>query len=475
MFRLALSWLGVAAPLRLAWGIAVQPAGGGRGQCSGEDTLCIDFGSSGAKISDCKGDAKDPKFPADGAGAFANMAKWTVPAIETKLGDYLKKHKLPMVKDKTCVLVCGGTAGNRFRALAGADEESWRKFNEALGSFASGAECKTFSGTEEASFEWEFTKRNSVFVGVGGASMQLHLPAATTKCPGLKHGEHFDGGVGAKDAGDFCSPDGENTGTLWSFLADRAFNDEEPKSTLHVMGGMNEVAYRYYGILVQKGMLDASAIQNDPTGWAMDVIRATALADPMWVAMLRSFHNGQCRKLPGPESITLLANPDLGRRKLQEPWQKLFQGGGATANSFSAGAMRAIVRFVFKPRRLHTQSDLLFRVLHGMRELDNFGEIAANVAHGCAGAVEQARTEFHDKKTNYFAEFDSNWLNKPGFVCLVKLFALSWLSTLAGLRDGGIPEDTAGQDCFKSNFQKLLTATKAKGDWMSGAIAKQGR
>ena len=26
----------------------------------------------------------------------------------------------------------------------------------------------------------------------------------------------------------------------------RAFNDKEPTSTLHIMGGMNEVAYRYY-------------------------------------------------------------------------------------------------------------------------------------------------------------------------------------------------------------------------------------
>ena len=75
---------------------------------------------------------------------------------------------------------------------------------------------------------------------------------------------------------------------------------------------------RYYRILKYEKLLTEANIHLRKLAWAKEVIRVTALSDPMWKALLQSFHGveGGCVDLPGSDEIVFLANPDLGRLHL---------------------------------------------------------------------------------------------------------------------------------------------------------------
>jgi len=464
--------------------------------------LCIDFGSSGAKFSICGEDAKEVKFPKNGPGAFAATAEMDDADLKTKLGDYLLEQfstSQPMNSATTCVQVCGGTAGNRFVHLAGEDPASWTKFNTALRHFATiptGGDCRTFSGTEEANFEWTFTKYSPVFIGIGGASMQLHLPSAERDaCPDLTGA--FNGGVGARNTSEFCeitkSP--KPDGVLWSLLADQKFNlaTDAAKKKMHIFGGMNEVAERYYHILGTEKLLAEASIEKKELDWVHEVISKTALADPMWVAVLKSFHGEGCTELPLSKDMVFLANPSLGQKHLNHP---LLDKVG----SFVKGALQELItrkelqtpkaglknvrssrvrmRSLFRPQRRRTEADVLHHAIRQMSAYHEFEPVAKDVASACLEAVKEAVTNnLQDKaRKKYFTEYDSKEPKKLGFLCTVKLFSLSWMSTLAGHTKATLAGPTkATEECFEDNFQKLLGARHMHGDWMSGALALQAK
>jgi len=436
------------------WGVASQKWMASRYSSSPfqptQTKLCIDFGSSGAKFMDCtdpdpnKVVKYEDKF-FDGAGAFSRMTLSN--NLDNELADYLKAEK--KVIDKSELRMCGGTAGNRFKDLAAKNDEGWEKFNQLLKKFnvtiPQGKECKTLPGTEEALLEWTLSKLAYVFVGIGGASMQLRIPA-DRGCPNLEEGSEFDGGVGARTQADYCKSN--RGGQLWSFLADGK-RAEGACDSKHIVGGMDEVAKKMYQKIQETILTRVNEATVTDLQWVNSATHATVLADPMWKVMLQQMHPTTSTGCTRISKFTLLSGAARGR--------KLFgaQSLGQTMPTLDAASLTDSRQMLF----------YFLSLADGQ-----FDGMATKVRDQCKAAVAKhgGVDDITDQKIAYTTFKDDAGTINEGFVCMSNLFHYSWITTFAGYKANGVADQ-----CAMDNIQGIINGDQVEGDWMSGALMQQ--
>jgi len=433
------------------WGIASQKTA----ECNGgtrKKSLCIDFGSSGAKFMDCTDENKILKWSEkfyDGAGAFDRMTRSVT--LETDFQNYIARN---LQKDEKNLgdyklRMCGGTAGNRFARLHDKDKTGWDRFNNLLQKYClDKGNCKTFAGTEEATFEWKLSNKADIFAGIGGASMQLRIPRKAV-CPTLNKDLHFDGGVGAKEQADYCIKD-EKNGQLWSFLADGTRADD----SLHIVGGMDEVVKKIYK--KTKSKLGELGAGPGSVEWMSACTALTVLSDPMWKAMLNVMYpTNTCKAIfdkdlapeNGGEKIVLLSGAERGRKEF-------------------------VKKFVKKSKQtLHAASlvdsrQTLFHFLN-LTEGRQDG-MADKVFKQCKAAGEQYKFTTANQKqseTDFYTKFKDAGQNvNSGFLCMSNIFHYAWITSFAGYTTA-----QSGDVC-KQNINKILGGATIDGDWMTGAL-----
>lgn len=188
--------------------------------------VCIDFGSSGAKVGRCEEgeqfDKCEPKFM-KGAGAFERVAN----NYEDQLEDMVLEFNALLTCNNEegnpvfdgcetyTMKKCAATAGNRFDRLRGDKDAKvafnggdWTGFNTVLAQITQlkyENTCEVIPGTEEARLEWSVFDTDEMYIGIGGASMQIamKLSADSDKCSSL---DTFfpPAGAGARRLEHFC-------------------------------------------------------------------------------------------------------------------------------------------------------------------------------------------------------------------------------------------------------------------------------
>jgi len=422
------------------WGIASQKTascnGGGR-----EKDLCIDFGSSGAKFMDCTKPEAIKKWNEkfyDGAGAFERMTGSGT--LETDFQNYIARNLGKGEKNLGGYKLkkCGGTAGNRFKRLQQNDATGWKRFNNLLQKYClDKGDCKTFAGTEEANMEWKLSGKADIFVGIGGASMQLRVPK-NKDCPSLDG--NFDGGVGAMETEHYCKK--TEGGQLWSFLADGTRKDD----SLHIVGGMDEVVKKIYKKTKSK-LGELGGATPGSVAWMSACTALTVLSDPMWKAMLNEMYpTNTCTEIVGAgKRIVLLSGAERGRKEFVKKSKQTLHAAS-----------------------LVDSRQTLFHFLN-LTEGRQDG-MADKVFEQCKKAGLQYKFDPNTQKqseTDFYTKFKFDGSVNSGFLCMSNIFHYAWITSFAGYT-------TAQSDLkCKENINKILGGATIDGDWMTGALMEE--
>jgi len=458
-----LGWWGMASQKGAAFPYSSSPFS----WRSAPRKLCVDFGSSGAKFMDCTDKNNIVKYDEkffNGAGAFARMTQTGKTGLN-KLDEQLK-HYLATAKMKINgfeLRMCGGTAGNRFKHLMADDSKGWSLFNELLEkngvAIPKGKKCRTLPGTEEARLEWTLSGFANIFVGIGGASMQLRVPT-NAKCPELVNGTHFDGGKGASTPDDYCKlgAQGADNGQLWSFLADGTRNDAGDSK--HIVGGMDEVVIKMYKKVQDQILRQIEDEGQTALNWVDSGANETVRADPMWQVMIKQMHPEGCTKI-GNQRVALLSGAHRGRSEF-----KTLRSLSKTMPTLAAASLTDSRQTLF----------YFLSLVEGQ-----YTEMATKVHDQCKSAVaqyasiieqlsksisDQDRGLLLNQAKNFYTKFkDIRGTPNNGFLCMSNLFHYSWITTFAGYKADGV-----ATNCAINNFASLLNGVEVDGDWMKGAL-----